>query len=99
MCKINGHSIFSYIAQPWNVSKLYTSKKRDTAVQKAQQEAADTIAKNSDGEEVSNTASTAKINNNQKKNQSLSSLRVPLESENIGASVGSSNALGLNLGG
>lgn len=99
MCKINGHSIFTYMAQPWNASKLYTSEKRATAVQKAKEEAADTIAKNTEGEEVSNTASTAKINNKQKKNQSLSSLRVPLESSNVGASVGSSSALGLNLGG
>ena len=99
MCKINGHSIFSYMVQPWNASKLYTSNQRASATQKAQQEAADTIAKNSEGEEISSTAATAKINNKQKKNQSLSSLRVPLESSNIGASVGGSNALGLNLGG
>lgn len=99
MCKINGHSIFSYIAQPWNASKLYTSNQRASAVQKAQTDAAETIAKNTEGEEVSTTASTAKINNKLKKNQSLSSLRVPLESSNVGASVGSSTALGLNLGG
>ena len=99
MCKINGHSIFSYVAQPWNASKLYTSEKRASVVQKAQTEAAETMAKNTEGEEVSTTASTAKINNKLKKNQSLSSLRVPLESSNVGASVGSSTALGLNLGG
>ena len=99
MCKINGHSIFSYVAQPWNASKLYTSEKRASAVQKAQTEAAETMAKNTEGEEVSTTASTAKINNKLKKNQSLSSLRVPLESSSVGASVGSSTALGLNLGG
>lgn len=99
MCKINGHSIFSYIAQPWNASKLYTSNQRASAVQKSQTDAAETIAKNTDGDEVSNTASTAKINNKLKKKQSLSSLRVPLESSNVGASVGSSTALGLNLGG
>lgn len=100
MCKLNGHSIFSYMFQPaWNAKKLFTSKKNEAQVAAARINAAEEIAKNSDGEEISSTASTAKINNKQKKNQTLSSLRVPMESSNIGASVGSSNALGLNLGG
>ena len=99
MCKINGHSIFSYMVQPWNQRKLYTSNARAKEVSKAQAEAAETIAKNSDGDEISDTASTAKMNNKNKKNQTLSSLRVPLESSNIGASVSSGAALGLNLGG
>lgn len=99
MCKINGHSIFSYIAQPWNSSKLYTSNARQQEVAKAQANAAETIANNSKGDEVSDTASTAKMNNKNKNNRTLSSLRVPLESGNVGASVGSSNSLGLNLGG
>lgn len=99
MCKINGHSIFSYIAQPWNTTKLYTSNKREQEVAKAQANAAETIANNSKGDEMSDTASTAKMNNKNKKNQNLSSLRVPLETNNVGASVGSSNSLGLNLGG
>lgn len=99
MCKINGHSLFTYIAQPHNASKLYNSKKREAQVAAAQKTAAETIANNSQGDEVSETASTAKINNKQKKNQTLSSLRVPMESSNIGASVGASSALGLNLGG
>ena len=98
MCKINGHSLFTYLVQPHNASKLYTSERRASTLQKAKEEAAETIANNSDGEEISSTASTAKINNKQKKNQTLSSLRVPMESS-IGASVGSSTALGLNLGG
>lgn len=99
MCKINGHSLFTYIAQPHKSAQLLSSKKTDTQVRKAEAQAAETIAKNSDGEEISSTAATAKINNKQKKNQSLSSLRVPLESANVGASVGGSTALGLNLGG
>lgn len=99
MCKINGHSIFSYIAQPWNSSKLYTSNARAKEVEKAKANAAETIANNSNGDEVSDSASTARINNKDKKNRTLSSLRVPLESNSVGASVGSSSALGLNLGG
>ena len=95
MCKINGHSIFSYLTQPWNAQKLYTSNARNKAVQKAQTEATENIAKNSDGDEISETASTAK----KKKDRTLSSLRVPLESNNVGASVGSGSSLGLNLGG
>lgn len=98
MCKINGHSLFTYLAQPtWNAPKLFNSKKRAAEVQKANENAKETIAKNSDGDEISATASTAKVNN--KKNQTLNSLRVPMESSDIGASVGSSSALGLNLGG
>ena len=99
MCKINGHSIFSYIVQPWNTSKLYTSRARAAEVAKAQSNAAETMAKNSNGDEMSDTASTAKMNNKNKKNQNLSSLRVPLENNSIGASVDSTNSLGLNLGG
>jgi hypothetical protein len=99
MCKINGHSIFSYLTQPWNAQKLYTSNARNKAVQKAQTEATENIAKNSDGDEISETASTAKMNTKKKKDRTLSSLRVPLESNNVGASVGSGSSLGLNLGG
>lgn len=97
MCKINGHSLFTYIAQPWNNKKLYTSKERADKVRQAQEEAAKTMAENSDGDEVSKTASVAQVNKT-KKNQSLSSLRVPLENS-VGASLGGSQALGLNLGG
>lgn len=97
MCKINGHSLFTYIAQPWNSKKLYTSKERADRVKKAQEEAAKTIAENSDGDEISKTAGVAQVNKG-KKNQSLSSLRVPLENS-VGASLGGSQALGLNLGG
>lgn len=99
MCKINGHSIFSYIAQPWNASKLYTSNQRAKETEAAKAKAAEVIESNSQGDEIADTASTAKINNKNRKNQNLSSLRVPLESESVGASVGSGNSLGLNLGG
>lgn len=99
MCKINGHSIFTYLFQPYNAQKLYTSKARAKEVTKAKEEASEEIINNSDGDEISETASTAKINNKNKKKQTLSSLRIPLESKNIGASVDSSTSLGLNLGG
>ncbi len=99
MCKINGHSLFSYLTQPWNAQKLYTSNSRAKEVAKAEEEAAEAKANNSKGEEISTTASTAKINNKDKKNRTLSSLRNPLESQNIGASIDSSKTLGLNLGG
>lgn len=97
MCKVNGHSIFTYLVQPWNSKKLYTSKERAARVKQAQEEAAKTIADNTDGDEVSKTASVAQVNK-PKKNQSLSSLRVPLENS-VGASLGGTQALGLNLGG
>lgn len=99
MCKINGHNLFTYLAQPHNSKKLYTSKERAKKVAQAEAQAAETIAKNSDGDEVSTTATTAKIGNKQKKNQTLSSLRVPLQGNGVGASVGGGSALGLNLGG
>lgn len=97
MCKINGHSLFTYLVQPHNAKKLYSSEERADRIRKAQEEAAKTIAENSDGDEVSKTASVAQVNK-VKKNQSLSSLRVPLENS-VGASLGGSQALGLNLGG
>lgn len=92
MCKINGHSIFSYMFQPvWNWKKLASSKARDKAVQEAQEESKNTITANSEGEEVAKTATTAKVNT-VKTNQTLSSLRKP-----VGANV-DSGALGLNIG-
>ena len=103
MCKINGQSIFKWMfATPLAVAdevKYQKNKDNKRKIADAKAEAAETMANNTEGEEVSNTASTAKINNKQKKNQTLSSLRVPMESSNIGASVGSNNTLGLNLGG
>lgn len=104
MCKINGHSFFTYLAQPWNAKKIRHSKqveaKNDAIIAAQQQAKADIEENHSDGDEIAETATTAKINNKKKKNQTLSSLRVPLETSNVGASVGSgSNGLGLNLGG
>lgn len=99
MCKINGHSLFTYLAQPHKSAQLLTSKKTETQAKQIKAEAEAAKTKYSDGDELSSTATTAKINNKQKKNQTLSSLRVPMETSNIGASVGGSNALGLNLGG
>lgn len=99
MCKINGHSIFSYITQPWNSSKLYTSRQRANEVAAAQAKANEEIANSSTGDEISESATTAKINNKNKKNRTLNSLRVPLEQNDVGASIDSSSSLGLNLGG
>ena len=99
MCKINGHSIFSYLTQPWNTTKLYTSNKRAKEVAAAQEAANREVESTSQGDETASTVSTAKINNKNRKNQTISSLRVPLESGSIGASVNSSSSLGLNLGG
>jgi hypothetical protein len=99
MCKINGHSLFTYLVQPHNAKKLYSSHERAKREAAAKQQAEETKLANSDGDENAKTATTAQVNK-QKKNQSLNSLRVPLESSNVGASVGSSGTpLGLNLGG
>ena len=95
MCKINGHSLFTYIAQPHNIKKLASSEKREAAIKQAQDEANKTIAENSDGDEIAKTATVAQQKKN--KNQTLSSLRV--ESSKIGASVGAGTPVGLNLGG
>jgi hypothetical protein len=98
VCKINGHSLFTYLVQPvWNAPKLFNSKKRAEAAQTAEEKAAETIKNNTEGDEVSKTASVAQVNK-PNKNQSLSSLRVPLENS-VGASLGGTQALGLNLGG
>ena len=100
MCKINGHSLFTYIAQPHNAKKLYSSEKRARKIEETKAAAQADIEKNhSDGDENAKSATTAQVNK-QKKNQSLNSLRVPLQSSSVGASVGSSGTpLGLNLGG
>ena len=95
MCKINGHSIFTYLAQPHNTGKLLESEKRASAVKKANEDAAETLKNNTDGDEIAKTASVAQQKKN--KNQTLSSLRV--EQSKIGASVGAGTPVGLNLGG
>lgn len=98
MCKINGHSLFSYMFQPaWNWKKLASSKERERRTADALNEAAQAKQDASKGDEVSKTASNAQVNK-PNKNQSLSSLRVPLENS-VGASLGGTQALGLNLGG
>ena len=103
MCKINGQSIFKWMfATPFAIAdevKYQKNKDNKRKIAEANTEAASTIAKNSNGDEISETATTAKINAKPKKNQSLSSLRVPLETSNVGASVGDNTNLGLNLGG
>lgn len=95
MCKINGHSLFTYLAQPHNAKKLYSSKERADRIKKAQDEANKTIAENTEGDEMAKTANVAQQKKN--KNQTLSSLRI--ESSKVGASVGAGTPVGLNLGG
>lgn len=95
MCKINGHSIFTYLVQPQNAKKLYSSERRADNIKKTQEEAEKTIAENTDGDENAKTANVAQMKKN--KNQTLSSLRV--EQSKIGASVGAGTPVGLNLGG
>lgn len=97
MCKINGHSLFTYLVQPQNAKKLYSSHERNTKVRQAQEQAAETIANNTEGDEIAKTASVAQVNKG-KKNQTLSSLRIPIENT-TGASLGGAKAVGLNLGG
>lgn len=103
MCKINGHSIFTYLFKPaWKAPETFNSKKREQAVDNAVKQAevaakADIEKNHSEGDEVSKTATVAQVNKG-KKNQTLSSLRVPLENS-VGASLGGSQVLGLNLGG
>ena len=97
MCKINGHNLFTYAFQPvWNWKKLYSSKERDAKLSAAKKKAANKMLENSKGNEVSKTASIAQVHT--PKNQSLSSLRVPLE-QNVGTSLGGASSVGLNLGG
>lgn len=103
MCKINGQSIFKWMfATPLAVAdevKYQKNKDNKKDIAAAKTNAAETISKNSQGDEMSATATTAQVNK-QKKNQTLNSLRVPLETSNVGASVGSTaTPLGLNLGG
>jgi hypothetical protein len=95
MCKINGHSLFSYLVQPHNAKKLYTSHERDSKMKAAQAEAEKAIQDSVEGDEVAKTASVAQQKKN--KNQTLSSLRV--DSSKVGASVGAGTPVGLNLGG
>lgn len=96
MCKINGHNLFTYLAQPWNTKALASSNERAKREATAKQQAEETKLANSDGDENAKTATTAQVNK-PTKNQTLSSLRV--QGNNVGASVGGISPLGLNLGG
>lgn len=97
MCKINGHNIFTYLAQPWNTKSLASSDKRQRALAQAADEAAKNVDASVEGDEISESAKTAQINKT-KKNQSLSSLRTPVET-GVGASINGATTVGLNLGG
>ena len=95
MCKINGHSLFTYIAQPHNAKALASSEKRARAVEATKANSQADLEKNhSDGDENAKTATVARVNKSNK-NQTLSSLRNP-----IGVNIGDGTTkLGLNLGG
>ena len=98
MCKINGHSIFTYLFQPWNAGKIATSKKNEKKIMQAQQQVDEANAAVKNEELQQDTATTTKKDSN--KRQDLSSLRIPLNTSNTGASIsGDSTKLGLNLGG
>lgn len=101
MCKINGQSIFKWMfATPLAVAdevKYQKNKKNKAAINEAQTEATQKINDNSNGDENAKTATVAQVNK-LNKNQTLSSLRVPLDST-VGASLGGAKAVGLNLGG
>lgn len=99
MCKINGHSIFTYMFQPWKAGKIAASKQNEKKIQQARNQATQEINANVKNEELQqDTATTTKQDN--KKRQDLSSLRIPLNTSTSGASVsGDSTRLGLNLGG
>lgn len=99
MCKINGHSIFTYVSHIGNVSEVYNSKKNSKKIEEAEEaaeEKVDEALTEEGGDETSTTVSTAKINKS--KHQTLSSLRVPLEEDDVGTST-SDTGIGLNLGG
>lgn len=93
MCKINGHSIFSYMFQPaWNWKKLATSKK-DTEATQAE------TAQNTEIPDTETTEKTGSLSSKKTKKQNLNSLKVPLNTTNTGMSMGSQTSVGLNLGG
>lgn len=101
MCNINGHSIFTYLFQPWNASALYTSHARQKQVNealareaKAKEEANSKIK----GDKIAKTVATAQINK-RTNSQNLSTLRIPLETSKVGANTNTSSTVGLNLGG
>lgn len=94
MCKINGHSIFTYMFQPWNASKLYNSNARAKETAAAQAEKEEAERKAAIGETDEETATVAKTN--ESKNKEITSLRVPLKTQGVGSNV-SQDRVGLNL--
>ena len=98
MCKINGHSIFTYMFQPWNAGKIAASKQNEKKRAQAARQVEEANAEVKNEELQQDTATTTKKDTN--KRQDLSSLRIPLNTSNSGASIsGDSRRLGLNLGG
>ena len=98
MCKINGHSIFTYMFQPWNIGKIAASKQNEKKRVQAVRQVEEANAEVKNEELQQDTATTTKKDTN--KRQDLSSLRIPLNTSNSGASIsGDSTRLGLNLGG
>ncbi len=96
MCKINGHSIFSYMFQPaWNWKKLATSKKNGAG---SAGNHTNTI-ENMNVSDTETTEKTGSLSSKKTKKQDLSSLKVPLNTSSTGATIGNQTSVGLNLGG
>ena len=92
MCKINGHSIFTYMFQSplFKWKKLYTSKK------KSKKKDTELPTNVSNTETAEKTGSLASKETNKR---DLSSLKIPLNTPNVGAQIGRPSSVGLNLGG
>lgn len=98
MCKINGQSIFKWMfATPLAVVdefKRQKDKKKNTDVGSTSEEIKNTNVSDSETTEKTGTLTSKKTNK-----QDLSKLRIPLNTSNTGASVGTPSSIGLNLGG
>lgn len=92
MCKVNGHSIFSYMFQPvWNWKKLSNSKKKGNAAQNTEEVEAPTVPAKDTLQDTAKSAQT-----NKPTNKDITSLRVPLNTQGTGSNSGTKQ-LGLNL--
>jgi hypothetical protein len=95
MCKVNGHSWFTYMAQPWNARKLRNSKKR-AAQLAAEREKAEALENQVTNEELATESATSVKANTDNKND-IGSLRVPLNTQKTGLNK-NDTIIGLNLG-
>lgn len=100
MCKVNGHSVFTWLVNPYNMIKSDMERRADKRAKKAIAEydalQAEKAAKEAKSQTIQDTA--ASLDNTKNEKTPITALRVPLNTQGTGTNTGNKQ-VGLNLTG